>query len=145
MRRTAAVVLLVIAALAMSSRARGADPAGIAEAEKASEAAARAWLALVDAGKYGESWDAAAALFKAAVTRDQWIQALDKVRQPLGAVSSRKLLRTGYLTEVPNAPKGEYVLVVYSTDFREKPGATETITPTKDPDGIWRVSGYYIR
>jgi len=37
------------------------------EAEKQALAAAESWLALVDDGKYGESWDAAAEYLKSAV------------------------------------------------------------------------------
>jgi hypothetical protein len=41
--------------------------------EDAAQKAAEAWLALVDAGKYGESWEEAATYFKGAVTKDQWV------------------------------------------------------------------------
>jgi len=37
--------------------------------EQAVEKSAEQWLALVDAGKYGESWEQAAAFFKSAVTK----------------------------------------------------------------------------
>ena len=47
-----------------------------AQAEEEAVQAARAWLALVDAGEYGKSWDASAALVKKAVTKEQWEQSL---------------------------------------------------------------------
>ena len=122
-----------------------ADPAKTGDAEKAAESSAQSWLALVDGGKYGESWDAAAALFKGATSRSQWEAALEKVRRPLGKVVSRKLLGAKFMNELPNAPKGEYVVIQYDTAFENKAGAVETITPMKDRDGSWRVSGYYIR
>jgi len=138
--------LIVAAALAGRTEAlRAADPAAAAEAQKAAEASAQSWLGLVDAGKYGESWDAAAAAFRTAVSRDQWIQALDQVRRPYGTVLSRKLRGAQYATELPNAPKGEYVVIQYDTAFENKAGAVETITPSKDSDGHWRVAGYFIR
>ena len=143
LRRRAAVLLLLAAAAA--GPARGMDPAPATEAEKAAEAAARSWLGIVDAGRYGESWDAGSALFRSSLTRDQWEAALDKVRRPLGKVASRKLRGAKFLTELPNAPKGEYVVIQFDTDFENKPGAVETITPMKDRDGTWRVSGYFIR
>ena len=34
--------------------------------------AAEAWLALVDSGDYSKSWDAAAAYFRGAVTKEKW-------------------------------------------------------------------------
>jgi len=147
MRRATRVIGLIVAA-ALAGRAdalRAADPAAAGEAQKAAEASAQSWLGLVDAGKYGESWDAAAAAFRSALSRDQWIQALDKVRRPLGKVVARKFHGAQYATDLPNAPKGEYVVIQYDTVFENKAGAVETITPSKDPDGRWRVAGYFIR
>lgn len=40
--------------------------------EKAAVTADGAWLSLVDEGNYAESWNQAAGLFKAAVTKEQW-------------------------------------------------------------------------
>jgi hypothetical protein len=46
---------------------------------------------------------------------------------------------------LPGVPDGEYVVVEYETSFENKKTANETVTPMKDPDGTWRVSGYFIR
>ncbi|MGH9627439.1 MAG: DUF4019 domain-containing protein, partial [Bryobacteraceae bacterium] len=43
------------------------------DAVQAARASADSWLELVDAGKYAESWEAAAAAFKKQVTKQQWI------------------------------------------------------------------------
>jgi hypothetical protein len=40
--------------------------------EELAQQSADAWLALVDSGKYAESWQEASQLFKAAVTKEQW-------------------------------------------------------------------------
>jgi len=147
MRRASVSLFPIAAAIVLSlppAAVRAADP-GPSEAQKAAEASARSWLALVDAGKYGESWDEAAAPFRSALSREQWIQALEKVRRPLGKALSRKLRAAHEATEIPNAPRGEYVVIQYDTDFADRSGAVETITPMKDPDGRWRVSGYYIK
>jgi hypothetical protein len=50
-----------------------------------------------------------------------------------------------YMTSLPGAPVGEYVLIRYDTTFGKKKSSVETITPMMDKDGRWRVSGYYIR
>ena len=39
----------------------------------------------------------------------------------------------------------EYVVIQFNTVFENKAKAVETITPMKDPDGKWEVSGYYIK
>lgn len=106
---------------------------------------AESWLALVDAGHYGQSWDQAASLFKQRVSKQQWETAVRKVRQPLGRVKSRELMGSQYLTQLPGVPDGEYVVIQYKTSFEHKKSAVETITPMRDTDGKWRVSGYFIR
>jgi hypothetical protein len=40
--------------------------------EELAERSADDWLALVDSGKYVESWQEASQLFKAAVTKEEW-------------------------------------------------------------------------
>ena len=59
------------------------------QAVKKAVEAANAWLAIVDQGKYAESWEAAAKYLQDAVTRDQFEKSLKAVRKPLGAVKSR--------------------------------------------------------
>jgi uncharacterized protein DUF4019 len=100
---------------------------------------------VVDSGSYAQSWEEAASGFKAAVTRPQWEQAMRANRAPLGAVQSRKLASATYATQLPGAPDGEYVVIQYDTSFEHKKAAIETVTPTMDKDGKWRVSGYYIK
>ena len=115
------------------------------EKEKVAAAAAEKWVALVDGGKYAESWKEAAAYFKNAVKQEQWEQAAQAVRKPLGKLVSRKVKSSTYKTELPGAPDGEYVVVTFETAFENKKTATETVTPMMDKDGTWRVSGYFIK
>jgi hypothetical protein len=114
-------------------------------AEKSAQEAAQSWLALVDSGKYSESWDEAAQVFKERVTREQWEAALKSVRTPLGQLESRKLKSAQFTRELPGAPDGEYVVILYDTTFQKKKSSLETVTPMKDKDGQWRVSGYFIK
>ncbi len=113
--------------------------------EDAALKAAKAWLALVDKGKYATSWQEAAAYFKNANTRDHWVQYLKGVRQPLGSVISRKVMEKMHTTYLPGAPDGEYVVIQFDSSFENKKKAIETVTPMLDKDGSWRVSGYYIK
>jgi hypothetical protein len=120
------------------------SPADSKGQEKAVEAAMN-WLALVDQGNYGKSWETAAGYFKGTVTEKQWEQAVNAVRSPLGKVISRKLKSKQYTTSLPGAPDGEYVVIQFETSFEKKKSSVETITPMKEKDGSWRVSGYYIK
>jgi hypothetical protein len=119
--------------------------AGTDHAESKAVQAAKTWLALVDAGAYGQSWEEAAAYFKDAVKKTQWNQSATGVRKPLGAVVSRSLKSATYVTSLPGAPDGKYVVIQFSSSFKNKATATETVTPMLDKDGQWRVSGYYIK
>lgn len=133
-----AVVLTIFIA---SPFARAAESDSVSKAK----AAATAWLALVDGGKYVESWDAASTYFKGAITKDDWTKALGSVRSPLGKVKSRKLKSADFTRTLPGAPDGQYVVIQYDTEFENKAASVETITPALDKDGSWKVSGYYIK
>ncbi|HET7754320.1 MAG TPA: DUF4019 domain-containing protein [Anaeromyxobacteraceae bacterium] len=109
------------------------------------EETARAWLGLVDDGRYAESWTDAAALFRQSVRMDQWVQQISTVRAPFGKVLKRQFRSATPRTSLPGAPDGEYVVLQYDTDFEHKKAAVETVTPMRDPDGRWRVSGYFVR
>jgi hypothetical protein len=113
--------------------------------EQLAQQSANAWLALVDSGKYADSWQEASQLFKAHVTKEQWQDALRATRDPLGKMLSRKLKSATHKTTLPGAPDGEYVVIQYETSFEHKQSAVETVTPMLDKDGKWRVSGYYIK
>lgn len=115
------------------------------KAEEAGTKTAEAWLALVDGGKFGESWDASSKRFQAAITRDKWSDALTTVRTPLGAMVSRRLRSAEYRTSLPGVPDGEYVVVQFDTSFQNKKQAVETVTPMLEADGTWRVTGYFIK
>lgn len=133
------VIGLMLAALTATVRA------GNAERASAAIAAAEQWLSTVDAGQYAASWQTAAAYFRQAVTQDQWVQSLQAVRQPLGERVSRQVQSATYQTALPGAPDGEYVVIQFMTVFTHQQQTIETVTPMKDADGAWRVSGYYIR
>jgi Protein of unknown function (DUF4019) len=109
------------------------------------ERAAREWLALADVADSAGTWAASASLFRNAVPEDEWARALTAARAPLGAVVARKLRAARAATELPGAPDGEYVVLEFDTQFERKRAAVETVTPMRDADGGWRVSGYYIR
>lgn len=122
-----------------------ADAKETPKPETAAQTAAEQWLALVDAGNYAESWKAAAEVLKKAVNERKWKTTMQPVRRPLGKVISRKLKSAQYTKELPGAPEGEYVVVQFETEFQNRKSAVETVTPMKENDGHWRVSGYSIK
>ena len=123
----------------------GCSPASNSEAEKAALKSAKAWLTLVDSEEYEESWDEAAGFFKGAVPQEQWQQSMQSIRKPFGKNISRKLQSKLYLTSLPGAPDGEYVVIKFDSSFENKKYTLETVTPMLDKDGKWRISGYFMK
>jgi hypothetical protein len=123
------------------SRASAADQNAVATATRAADS----WLKLIDDGKYSESWTQTSAFFQERVPQGQWIAQASAARDPLGSLTSRKLAGAHYTTSLPGAPDGHYVVLQYKSSFANKKSAVETVTPMREADGQWRVSGYYIR
>ena len=106
---------------------------------------AESWLKLIDQEKYAESWNQTSDFFKSKVTKNQWISTISNLKSSLGKTNTRIFFRAQYTTSLPGVPNGEYVVIQFQTDFETKNSAIETITPMKDSDGLWRVSGYFIK
>lgn len=115
------------------------------EPEPAAIKAAESWLALVDSKKYSESWKEAAPFFKEKISEQAWDKMISSVRDPMGKMESRVLLGSQFMTSLPGAPDGKYVVIQFKTNFAGKPDSVETITPMLDEAGVWRVSGYFIK
>jgi hypothetical protein len=137
-RRCFAVVLVV--GVCAATAARAADGP-----EDEAQRAAEPWLELVDDKSYATSWEQAAAVFKGALTREDWEKAVGAARNSIGKLVSRKLKSRQYTEKLPGAPDGRYVVIQYDSVFENKPTATELVVPMMDADGAWRVSGYFIR
>lgn len=125
--------------LALPTLARASDAAPEARV------AALAWLSQTDAGEHAAAWAAAGSAFKTAVTATQWQQAVQGVRGPLGAVRERKDRRATFTRSLPGAPDGHYAVLEFDTVFEHKAQAVETVTVAQEPQGAWRVVGYFIR
>jgi len=142
MRKNSACFLMVLIVVGTTVTCTAADHS---KEKAAAIQSAKNWLQLVDNEKYGESWDSAASIFKKAISRDKWEQAMKHVRSPLGKLVSRTVKLATYATSLPGAPNGKYVVIQFETSFANKKSAVETITPMVDSDGKWHVSGYFIR
>lgn len=119
--------------------------ASTSKKEAAALSAAKKWLALVDGENYAESWKEADEYFRHTVRPQLWVDSMKALREPLGKLVSRTLITKVYKTALPGAPDGEYVVIQFKTSFEFKKTAVETVTPRMGKDGVWRVSGYYIR
>ena len=102
------------------------------------------WLNVLDQGDYQTSWELTAPLFRNQVSLDQWMRMAKNARTPLGNFRSRELLSAVYRSGLPDAPEADYIIFQYRTSFAKKDEAVETVTPML-VDGVWKVSGYYVR
>jgi len=140
------------AAPATSSGAAAADPEATREVPTVRDdsevlAASEKWLAMIDTGKLGTAWDVSAKLLQQVVTRDDWIKGSGEARKPYGKLATRMRERFARTHKIPGAPDGDYAIIEFVATFANGTRATEQITWTLEPDGdgVWRVSGYYIR
>ena len=70
---------------------------------------------------------------------------INSARNPLGKQVSRQFYRSLYTKKLPGVPDGEYVIIEFNTVFENKTGAIETVTSKLEDDGIWKISGYFIK
>lgn len=102
------------------------------------------WLALIDQGRYGASWDAAGELLQEQISRDGWVAGAPKARKPLGQLESRSIRFQQAATTLPGAPDGDYRIYVTDATFTRKADGAETVTVVRE-DGDWKVVGYFVR
>ena len=136
---------LILATLALSALAPSALPSaeGAPSFEAVAESdvlqSARAWLVLVDEGRWHESWSATGAAFRKLNTDKTWASVSEQVRGPLGAALSRS---ASSQESLPAPPYG-YEVVKFKTSFANKPATIETVTLEREGSN-WKVVGYII-
>ena len=120
------------------------EPTIASGGEVAATTGVEVWLAIVDDGRYPDSWQSAASIFKNTVPEEGWVTILKDHRQALGKVLSRHIRSRQYSKTLPGAPAGQYVSFLYDTSFENRKAAVETVTCVLDVDGQWRVTGYFV-
>lgn len=130
-------ILLAIALMLMMPVAALAEPPSFAESCKA-------WLALIDAGKYDESWDTGSAYLKSKLDKATWSTLVKGGRDMVGPVISRGSAQVTPTDTLPDAPFGRYLVITIPAKFQMAPSATETII-LKLENGEWKGAGYFIK
>jgi hypothetical protein len=115
--------------------------AGPAEDEAA--AAAKTWLALIDAKNYAQSYKDAADIFHQGISEAKWEEMVESGRGKVGALKSREFQSAQLTKTLPGVPDGDYANVSFQTDFETKGASTEVITLVHE-NGKWKVGGYHI-
>lgn len=133
-----AVMVLASCAIAVAAKAQQ-------KPEDLARQSAKPWLALVDSGKYAQSWNESSQYMRSSITKDKWDQEVGKARVATGVLRSRDLASIQYKKGLPNMPTAEYVMAVYNSSFQHWASAVETVFVMRDKDGKWRVAGYFVK
>jgi hypothetical protein len=119
-----------------------ADTAAATSPEERARATAESWLALIDAGEFGERWEAAAPSLQQGLTREQWVARGTRARQQLQALQSREHRSTQYRDSTAQLPGGPVAILQYKSEFDG--GSTLEAVVTTQQDSTWRVAGYRV-
>lgn len=133
-----ALALLALATAPNPTSSQPQQPSGTAVDTEVVNAARR-FLALLDQGRWDESYRATGSAFQKLNTVKVWSSVSEKVRPPLGPVVSRTLLSQENLP----APPAGYEVVKFRTSFANKAVTVETVTLDRE-DGAWRIVGITI-
>jgi hypothetical protein len=115
------------------------------EFEKAGQTAAHAWLLLLDRRDWGTAWDASSAVFRKNVPLGTWMDRIPEARAPFGAFVEREPVAAVYKKSLEGYPAGDYVTVIFRSQFAQRKDLQESVTTVREPDGRWRVTGYSTR
>lgn len=141
MARALAIFLAVALLLALAPAA----PAAEAAADPKADQAARAWLALIDQGKYATAWDQAGGLLRKNIAKAEFEKRLAKVAEATGPATERKFMRAMELKNPPGNPPGQYLVLLYAPLFVKQPKLLEQVALEQDAQGAWKVVGYYLK
>ena len=106
--------------------------------------AAVEFLALIDSGKYAESWQSSASLMRAKVTQQDWTDKLDQARSLSGGLVQRVQKSASYATVAKDSPEGEYIMLIYESDFQAAEDVSEYVTVMLEGEE-WKVAGYFMQ
>jgi len=116
---------------------------GSPEQQKEAEAAARAYLSMIDRKEYEQTWKLVGPALRSQTSKFAWVNTLKVTRKALDPGKKRNLEGFGFSKQIdPSVPVGEYVLV----QFNEIAGAvttTEKVVMQKD-QSKWKIIGYFI-
>jgi Protein of unknown function (DUF4019) len=111
--------------------------------ETAARSAALHWLNLLDRGDYEEAFEWEAQDFRMARTQGQFVRYMQARRAPFGQALGRKFIGAANVHKLVGVPEGNYVSVLFKTDFEKKSETAERVILVQQEVG-WRVIDYRI-
>ena len=132
-RLLAALLALILVLPAM------AQPPAPNAAQPTPDDRARQWLTLIDDSNYTAGIEQ-----MGPQTAKGSIEALSRLREPLGAMATRNLKEIRLEKTHPGLPEGQYAVVRYDSTFANRAKATETLTLAMLKSGAWTVIAYQV-
>jgi uncharacterized protein DUF4019 len=111
--------------------------------EEAARSAASRWLALLDQGDYEQAFEWEAQDFRMARTQSQFVRYMQARRAPFGHSLDRKVIGSANIRKFVGVPEGNYVSVLFKTNFERKSETAERVIMVEQEVG-WRVLEYRI-
>jgi hypothetical protein len=138
-----AVSLLATAAMpAASPRAQDLGDEGNPAENQAARPQALAFLKVLDAGRYADSYNLAGETLRGAFTKKEWVEMVSGARKSVGALESRDLIGVRYTPTITDGPPGTYYLAFYHTRYGGKDWQERVVLTLKQ--SVFKVEGYYI-
>jgi len=138
MKKTLLFVMILGLFFALASAPAFADESKIQEE---AQKFVLEWLTLVDNGRYAETWDDMAGVFKGTITKENWVHDLTEYRKPFGKLVKRE---GKYITKSSDPSLGDYFIYQYISAFEKKGKVSEAVSIIRDEKGKWTVLGYTI-
>ena len=111
--------------------------------QNAARSAAERWLLLLDQGDYEDAFEWKAQDFRMAQTQAQFVRYMQARRAPFGQALARKVIGSANIRKFVGVPEGNYVSVLFRTQFEKKSETAERVILVEQEIG-WRVLEYRI-
>ncbi len=102
------------------------------------------WLALLDHGKYADSYAEGSAIFRARISERSWESKAQIFRDAVGTIVWRDVEAVSSISDPPLLPTGQYAVVHYKSRFSDKKEYQESVILVLE-NGLWRVAIYDIK
>ncbi len=103
------------------------------------------FLTEITSGNYEVSWLQSSEILKRLKPLEIFIHQQQNNKFLFGEVVDRSDFIIKERTSMALLPDGQYLLLVYKTEFEKKKSALELLTILKEADGVWRVVDYEVR
>src|SRR5262245_56307177 len=111
-----------------------ASSAAWAGPDDAARAAAASWIAIHQSGDYTKAWDQAGPLLMGKLTKQEWMDASERIALFNGKVLSRKIKSVELVDRLPGFPEGKHAIVEFDTQFAANGAKVEVMVLGLEPD-----------